>query len=128
MISKKIIVAVTGGIAAYKACELVRLFLKAQCEVKVIMTKNAKEFVHKNTFAALTNNAAYDDVFEDPMHHITLAKWADVIVIAPATASVIARLSAGMADDLLTTVCLATSSPIYIAPSMNKIMWENELT
>lgn len=129
--SLNIIVGVTGGIACYKSCELVRLLQKAGHHVKVIMTENAKQFVQLNTFAALTQNQTYDDMFTDPddaMPHISLAKWADVIVIAPATATTITRLATGSADNLLASVCLASNATLYIAPAMNKVMWEKPMT
>lgn len=125
---KNILIGITGSIAAYKSCELVRLFVKNGFDVKVIMTSNAKEFVHPNTFEALSNNPVFDDLFSDPMLHIELAKWADVVIVAPATANVISRLAVGAADDLLTTVCLATQAPRFIVPAMNKIMWEKAAT
>lgn len=125
---KNILLAITGSIAAYKSAELTRLFVKANCNVKVIMTSSAKEFVHPNTFAALSGNPVYDDLFSDPMLHIDLAKWADVIVIAPASANVISRLAQGSANDLLTTICLATRAPRIVVPAMNKFMWENLAT
>lgn len=128
MKSRRIIVAVTGSIAAYKACELIRLLTKQGAEVKVILTDNAQQFVHKNTFDALTNNQAHCDTFEDPMLHIELAKWADSIVIAPATASIISQLAQGMAGDLLTTVCLASKAKLFAAPAMNTVMWKNPAT
>ncbi len=125
---KNILLGVTGGIAAYKAAELCRIFIKAGHNVKVVMTQNAQEFIHRNTFAALTHQPVYDDMFDPQqaaMLHIDLAKWADQIVIAPATSSTLARLALGLADDLLSTVCLATTAGIFIAPAMNKVMWEH---
>ncbi len=123
-----IVIGVTGGIAAYKSAEIIRLLVKNNFNVKVIMTDNAKQFIHSNTLSALSHHPVYDQLFNPihaPMLHIELAKWADLILIAPATASVIGKLSAGLADDLLTTVCLATEATIIVAPAMNKIMWEN---
>lgn len=129
---KKIILAITGSIAAYKAVELARLFMKTDCTVKVIMTKQAMKFITPLTFEAITRQPVYSDLFSSDsigsMEHIDLAKWADAIVIAPASASIIAQLAHGLADDLLTTLCLATISPIYIAPAMNQQMWENTAT
>lgn len=125
---KNIVLGVTGSIAAYKAAEIIRLLVKNNFNVKVIMTNHAKEFIHSNTLATLSHNPVYDQTFDaahSPMMHIDLAKWADIILIAPATASIIAKISAGFADDLLSTVCLATTAKIIIAPAMNKIMWEN---
>jgi phosphopantothenoylcysteine decarboxylase/phosphopantothenate--cysteine ligase len=122
----KILLGITGGIAAYKSCELCRLFVKNGDSVKVVMTEHAKQFIHPNTFAALSGNEVYSDCFENPMVHIELAKWADQIIIAPATANTIAKLNYGLADDLLSTICLAAETHITLAPAMNKIMWQNE--
>ncbi len=128
----KILVAVTGGIAAYKTAELVRLFIKAGAEVQVLMTESAKAFVTPLTFQALTGKAVrsslLDPTAELGMGHIELARWADHIVIAPATADAIARISQGFANDLLTTVMLAYQGPVTIAPAMNQAMWSNPMT
>jgi phosphopantothenoylcysteine decarboxylase/phosphopantothenate--cysteine ligase len=128
----RIVVGVTGGIAAYKAAEIVRRLIKAGCAVQVIMTDGAKAFVTSLTFQALSGNPVRDTLLDPAaemgMGHIELARWADAILIAPASANVIARLSAGMADDLLTTVVLASRAPVWIAPAMNQVMWENPLT
>ncbi len=127
---KKIVLGVTGSIATYKSAELVRLLVKANFDVKVVMTENAKKFVHANTFAALSGNKVYDDLWDpniNPMMHIELAKWADIVLIAPASASIIGRLTAGIADDLLSTICLATRAKMIIAPAMNKEMWANAI-
>ena len=121
-----ILLGITGSIAAYKAAEIVRLLIKNEHAVKVIMTDNAKQFIHPNTLATLSGNPVYDDLFDQhkpPMTHIELAKWADIILIAPATASCLARLATGLADDLLTTTYLASTANIIIAPAMNKHMW-----
>ncbi len=123
-----IILGVTGGIAAYKACELLRLLTKSGHEVKVIMTEGSKNFIHPNTFAALSHHPVHDDLFSDPMLHIQLAKWADKIIIAPATASILSELAVGAARQLLSAVCLASEAPCFIAPAMNKIMWEKSIT
>ena len=129
---KKIIVAVTGGIAAYKSAELVRLFKKANAEVQVVMTEGAKAFVTPMTFQALSGrpvrSTLLDEAAEAGMGHIELAKWADRIVIAPASADAIARISQGLANDLLTTMVLATDAPLMIAPAMNQAMWHNPVT
>jgi phosphopantothenoylcysteine decarboxylase / phosphopantothenate---cysteine ligase len=125
---KNIILAVTGGIAAYKACELARLFIKSGAAVKVVMTESAENFIHPNTFSALTGNPVYTDIFSDPMLHIDLAKWADEIIIAPATAATISRIASGLAEDLLTTICIATKAKIFIAPAMNTVMWSHPST
>lgn len=127
---KKIVLGVTGGISAYKAAELVRLFKKADCEVKVIMTDAAKEFVQPLTFQSLSGNSVYDKMFDQDMElhigHISLARWADLIVIAPATADIIGKLANGIADDLLSTVCMAFRDKIALIPAMNKVMWESK--
>jgi len=125
---KNILIGVTGSIAAYKACELVRLLVKAEFSVKVVMTENAKKFIHPNTFEALSANPVYCDMFENSMQHIELAKWADSIIIAPATASTISKLASGSAECLLTTLCLASQAICFIAPAMNKVMFQNPAT
>ncbi|MGO1691684.1 MAG: flavoprotein, partial [Marinobacter sp.] len=124
MAVKKILLGVTGGIAAYKSAELVRLLKKAGHEVRVVMTHGAEAFVTPLTFQALSGEpvrtSLLDPEAEAGMGHIELAKWADQVVIAPASADFIARLAQGMANDLLTTVCCATESPIAVAPAMNQ--------
>lgn len=123
---KKIVIGVSAGIAAYKSAELVSLLVQNKDEVKVIFTAHANKLIHPNTFAALSQHPVYEDIFDtrtSSMPHIELAKWADILLVAPATASIIAKLAAGFADDLLTTVCLATPAKIILAPAMNKIMW-----
>ena len=126
---KNIIIAVTGGIAAYKAASFARLLVKEGYQVRVIMTAAAKAFVSPLTFQALTGHAVHSELLDETaelgMGHIELAKWADLIVIAPATANTIAKLAMGLADNLLTTVCLATVAPIVVAPAMNQQMWHN---
>ena len=125
---KNILLGVTGSIAAYKSAEIVRLLIKNNFNVKVIMTENAKQFIHSNTLSALSHHPVYDQLFDrshPPMMHIDLVKWADIILIAPATASILGKITAGLADDLLTTTCLATNAEIVLAPAMNKAMWEN---
>ncbi|MCF6775923.1 bifunctional phosphopantothenoylcysteine decarboxylase/phosphopantothenate--cysteine ligase CoaBC [Thiotrichales bacterium 19X7-9] len=126
-----IILGITGGIAAYKSVILARLFIQSGYDVKVVMTEHAKNFIHPNTFHAITGHKAYDQCYENdfnPMAHIELAKWADLIVIAPATANSIAKLAHGICDDLLSTIILATEAKVFIAPSMNKIMWHKPIT
>lgn len=122
-----IVLAITGGIAAYKSAIFARLLIKAGFEVRVIMTTGAQAFITPLTMQALTGNEVHlsllDEKAEAGMGHIELAKWADLIVIAPASANTLARLAMGMADDLLTTVCLATTAPVIIAPAMNQQMW-----
>ena len=122
-----IVLAITGGIAAYKSALFARLLIKAGFEVRVIMTTGAQAFIAPLTLQALTGNEVHtsllDEQAEAGMGHIELAKWADLVIIAPASANTLARLAMGMADDLLTTVCLATTAPVIVAPAMNQQMW-----
>lgn len=122
-----IVLAITGGIAAYKSALFARLLIKAGFKVRVIMTAGAQAFITPLTLQALTSNEVHtsllDEQAEAGMGHIELAKWADLIIIAPASANTLARLAMGMADDLLTTVCLATTAPVIVAPAMNQQMW-----
>ena len=126
------VLGVTGGIAAYKACELASRLRKAGADVFVIMTENACEFVRPLTFETLTNHPVATDTFARPetweVEHIALAKRADVFVIAPATANILAKMACGIADDMLSTTVLATKAPVLIAPAMNTGMWENPAT
>lgn len=130
--NKQIILGVTGGIAAYKAAELCRLLIKAGADVRVVMTPSAAEFITSLTFQALSGNRVHiellDEEAEAAMGHIELARWADLVMIAPASANFIARLSQGRAEDLLSTLCLATNAPIAVAPAMNQAMWRNQNT
>ncbi|WP_020558377.1 bifunctional phosphopantothenoylcysteine decarboxylase/phosphopantothenate--cysteine ligase CoaBC [Thiofilum flexile] len=127
-----ILLGISGGIAAYKAAELTRLLIKAGAEVRVCMTEGATHFVTPLTFQALSGHPVHttllDPEAEAGMGHIELARWADQIVIAPASANCIARLTHGFADDLLTTLCLASKAPLAIAPAMNQQMWANAAT
>ena len=129
---KNIVLGVTGGIAAYKACELTSRLRKAGAQVYVIMTKHACEFVAPLTFETLSNHPAVTDTFARPetweVEHIALAKRADVFVIAPATANILAKIAHGIADDMLSTTVLATKAPVLVAPAMNTGMWENTAT
>ncbi|MDR2407794.1 MAG: bifunctional phosphopantothenoylcysteine decarboxylase/phosphopantothenate--cysteine ligase CoaBC [Bacteroidales bacterium] len=129
MSAKKILIGICGGIAAYKTLSLIRLFRKAGCEVKVVATRNALSFVTPLTIETLSNNKLYVDMFEHSMgrttEHISLAQWADSAVVAPASANIIAKLAAGIADDALTTTLLAFTKPVYIAPAMNENMYKN---
>jgi phosphopantothenoylcysteine decarboxylase/phosphopantothenate--cysteine ligase len=129
---KRLIVGVTGGIAAYKAAELVRLFVTAGIAVHVVMTEAARGFVAPATFQALSGRPVFSDMWDtridDNMAHIELSRGAAGIVVAPATANFIARLAHGLADDLLSTLCLARECPLLIAPAMNRQMWENAAT
>ncbi len=125
--NQRILLGVTGGIAAYKSAELVRLLRRAGAEVRVVMTEAAGEFITPLTLQALSGQpvrqALFDPAHEAAMGHIELARWAGQVVVAPASADFIARLAAGMADDLLATLCLATTAPILLAPAMNHRMW-----
>ena len=129
---KTIVFGVTGGIAAYKSCEAVSRLKKLGATVCVIMTKNATEFVAPLTFETLSNQPCVVDTFARPerweVEHVSLAKRADLFVIAPATANIMAKLAHGIADDMLSTTCLATRAPMLIAPAMNTGMWENIAT
>lgn len=129
---KTVILGITGGIAAYKSCEVVSRLVKAGASVHVVMTKNALEFVQPLTLTTLSGNPVVHDTFQLPdkweVEHIALAKRADLIVIAPATANIIAKLAVGIADDMLTTVVLASKAPVLLAPAMNTVMWEAEVT
>ena len=131
-INKHILLGVSGGIAAYKAAELVRLFKKQGADVKVVMTKSALQFISPLTFQALSGNSVHSELLdtdaENAMGHINLARWADAFIIAPATANIIAKLSYGLADDLLSTLYLAATCPVYVAPAMNQAMWNNAVT
>ncbi|MBE7022126.1 MAG: bifunctional phosphopantothenoylcysteine decarboxylase/phosphopantothenate--cysteine ligase CoaBC [Ruminococcaceae bacterium] len=124
-----ILLGVTGSIAAYKAADLVSRFKKLGAEVKVIMTRSATELIAPLTFQSLSQNPVYTDMFETPhsweTEHISLAKWADVLLVAPATANILAKLACGIADDMLSTVALATRAPILVAPAMNTAMLEH---
>ena len=132
MSKKRIVVGVSGGIAAYKACDLVSKLSKKDYEVKVILTKHAEKFVSKLTFEALCHNYVETDLFdesnEDPIAHITLAKWADLMIIVPATANIIAKVTHGISDDLLSATFLACNKHKMICPAMNTQMYENPIT
>lgn len=132
MANQNILLGITGGIAAYKSAELVRLLKKAGYQVRVVMTRGAEAFVTPMTFQALSGEpvrtSLLDPEAEAGMGHIELAKWADQVVVAPASADFMARLAQGMADDLLATVCSATEAPIALAPAMNQAMWGNHRT
>ncbi|MBA4285172.1 MAG: bifunctional phosphopantothenoylcysteine decarboxylase/phosphopantothenate--cysteine ligase CoaBC [Xanthomonadaceae bacterium] len=128
----RILLALSGGIAAYKSAELARRFVKSHCEVQVVMTESALRFIGAQTFQALTGkpvrSSLWDEAAEAAMGHIELARWPDAIVIAPATANTLAKIAHGFADDLLTTLVLATDRPIFVAPAMNRLMWANPAT
>ena len=128
--NKKILLIISGGIAAYKSLELIRLIKKKGATVKSILTKNSYKFVTPLSVASLSQEKVYSDLFdhenEAEMDHISLSRWADLILIAPATANIISKLSLGLADDLASTVCLASNKKILIVPSMNVRMWEHQ--
>jgi phosphopantothenoylcysteine decarboxylase/phosphopantothenate--cysteine ligase len=129
---KRVLLGVTGGIAAYKSPDLVRRLRDRGAEVQVVMTSGATRFVTPITFQAVSGRPVRDGLWdvaaEAAMGHIELARWADLVLIAPASADFLARLTAGLADDLLATMCLATSAPIAVAPAMNKVMWDSAAT
>ena len=130
--NKKILFVICGGVSAYKCLETIRLFKKKNAEIKTILTKSAKEFVTSLSVASLSQGRVYDDLFsvenETEMDHIALSRWADVIVVAPATANTISKLSRGSSEDLASTVILASNKQIYLAPAMNVRMWEHKST
>jgi phosphopantothenoylcysteine decarboxylase / phosphopantothenate---cysteine ligase len=127
---RRVLLGVTGGIAAYKACILTRLLTQAEATVQVVMTPSATRFVGTDTFAALSGRPAYTEVWEEPgsVLHVRLARGADVCVVAPATANVIAKLSGGIADDLITSTLLEATCPLVVAPAMHSGMWEHPAT
>ena len=131
-LKKNILLGVTGGIAAYKSAELIRLLVRAGAEVRVVMTPSAREFVQPMTYQALSGHRVYTEIFDadadSAMDHIELARWADLVVIAPASANFIAKLRDGYADNLLLTLCLASKSTVAIAPAMNQQMYANDAT
>ena len=131
-LQRKILLIICGGISAYKSLELVRLLKKQGAEVKTILTKSAKEFVTPLSIASLSQEKVYDDLFnaenEAEMDHISLSRWADIILVAPATANTISKLSSGSSDDLASTVILASDKDIFITPAMNVRMWEHPST
>jgi len=132
MQSKRILLGVTGGIAAYKSPDLVRRLRERGAEVQVVMTAAAREFVTSTTFQAVSGRPVRSDLWdaaaEAAMGHIELARWAEVVLVAPASADFLARIATGQANDLLATLCLATQAPIAVAPAMNHLMWENPAT
>jgi phosphopantothenoylcysteine decarboxylase/phosphopantothenate--cysteine ligase len=132
LINKKILLGVTGGIAAYKAAELLRLLIKAGAEVRVVMTPSAQEFVQPLTYQALSGHRVYLDLFDaqadSAMDHIELARWCDLLLVAPASANFLGKLNAGYADNLLLTLCLASKHPVAVAPAMNQQMFANAAT
>ena len=132
LLDKKILLIICGGISAYKSLDVIRLFKKKGAHVKTILTKSAKEFVTPLSIASLSQEKVYDDLFnvenETEMNHITLSRWSDVIVIAPATANTISKLSYGSSDDLASAVILASDKNIFLTPAMNVRMWNHQST
>lgn len=132
LINKRVLVGVTGGIAAYKSADLIRRLRDAGAEVRVVMTRSAGEFITPLTLQAVSGHPVYQQLLdtdaEAAMGHIELARWADVVLVAPASANFLSRVAQGRADDLLSAICLATASPLAIAPAMNQQMWKNKAT
>ena len=132
LLNKKIILGISGGIAAYKSAELARLLMQEGASVQVVMTEAAQQFVTPVTMQALTGKPVFtsqwDNSVANNMAHIELSRAADAILIAPASADLMAKLSLGLADDLLTTLCLARDCPLLLAPAMNKQMWDHAAT
>ena len=130
--NKKILLGVSGGIAAYKSAYLARRLIDEGAIVRVVMTPGAQAFIQPMTFQALTGNPVHTELLdpeaEAAMGHIELARWADYILIAPASANTMAKLAHGMASDLLSTLCLASDLPVYLAPAMNRLMWSHPAT
>ena len=130
--NKKILLVICGGISAYKSLEIIRGLKKSSAQVKTILTKSAKEFVTPLSISSLSQEKVYDDIFsvenESEMDHISLSRWADLILVAPITANTISKLSSGSSDDLASTVILASDKEIYLAPAMNVRMWEHQST
>ena len=130
--NKKILFIICGGVAAYKSLEIIRLFKKNNAEIKTILTKSAKEFITPLSIASLSQGKVYDDLFslenESEMDHIALSRWADVIIVLPATANTISKLAHGSSEDLASTVILASNKQIFLAPAMNVRMWEHNST
>ena len=129
---KKILLIICGGIAAYKSLETIRILKKNRCEIKTILTKSAKEFVTPLSIGSLSQNKVYDDLFnvenENEMDHISLSRWADLVLVKPATANTISKLAKGSSEDLASTVILASNKPIFLVPAMNVRMWEHPST
>tara|TARA_A100001015_G_scaffold303434_1_gene393073 strand:- start:855 stop:2060 length:1206 start_codon:yes stop_codon:yes gene_type:complete len=132
LMTKKILFVICGGVSAYKSLETIRLFRKNNAEIKTIVTKSAKEFVTPLSIASLSQGKVYDDLFsvenETEMDHIALSRWADVIIVAPATANTISKLSQGSTEDLASTVVLASNKQVFLAPAMNVRMWQHQST
>src|SRR5690606_22910580 len=129
---KRILLGVTGGIAAYKSPDIVRRLIERGAEVQVVMTAGAREFVQPLTFQAVSGREVRSDLWDEnaerAMSHIELARWADLVLVPPATADFLAHLTHGMADSLLSTICRAAAAPIAVGPAMNRLMWANAAT
>ena len=132
LFNRNVLLGVSGGIAAYKSAELVRQLQNRGATVRVVMTRGAREFITPLTLQALSGNPVHTELLDEEaergMGHIELARWADLLLLAPATADLLARLASGRADDLLTTVALATAAPVLLAPAMNQQMWKDAAT
>ena len=132
VLKKKILLIIGGGISAYKALDLIRLFVKNNVEVKTILTKSGKKFVTPLSVTSLSNNKVFEDIFnvnnESEIDHISLSRWADIILVLPATANMMTKLSAGKAEDLATTVILASNKDVILVPAMNVRMWLHKAT
>jgi len=132
LLEKKILLIICGGISAYKSLELIRSLKKKGAKVKTILTKSAKEFITPLSVTSLSQEKVYDDLFnienETEMDHISLSRWSDLILVAPATANTISKLSTGSSDDLASTVILASDKDIFLTPAMNVRMWEHPST
>ena len=130
--NKKILLVIGGGISAYKALDLVRLLVKSKMEVKTILTKSGKKFVTSLSITSLSNNKVFEDIFdvnnEKEIDHISLSRWADIILILPTTANMMTKLSLGKAEDLATTVILASNKDVILVPAMNVRMWLHKAT
>ena len=130
--NKKVLLGIGGGIAAYKSADLVRKLKERGADVRVVMSQSAQEFITPLTLQALSGYPVATDLLdptaEASMGHIELARWADLVIVAPATANLIARINAGMADELITTTCLATEAPVVLCPAMNQQMYRNSAT
>ena len=132
LLEKKILLIICGGISAYKSLEIIRFLKRKNAKVKTVLTKSAKNFITPLSIASLSQEKVYDDLFsienEAEMDHISLSRWADVILVAPATANTISKLSVGSSDDLASTIMLASNKDIFLAPAMNVRMWEHPST
>ena len=132
LLKKKILIVICGGISAYKVLELIRSLKKKGADIKTILTKSAKEFVTPLSIASLSQGKVYEDLFnlenETEMDHISLSRWSDIVLVAPATANTISKLSSGISNDLASTVILASNKDIFLTPAMNVRMWEHPST